>query len=220
MDNWHNIYKEKAQEYEYYKIHESHEDMAQIRDVLQKAGCKTVLDVGVGAGRNAVFLAEAEFSVWGIDRAQAGLDLAKATAEQKKLTLNLLRGDVYDALPYKDAFFDAVISVQVLQHNTHEHIQNAISEIYRILKPGGVVFVTVCGRYSKGKVRHCLVKTAEKIAQQTYVPRIGDEAGLTHYIFTKKQLLSDFKQFETQKLWKDSRDYYCLLAKKPDEKLN
>ena len=79
-----------------------------------------------------------------------------------------------------------MISVQVLQHGKVNEIKGVIKEIRRILKPKGVIFVTLCGRISNGKVRDYLIKTAKKIAPRTYAPTKGNEVGLTHFIYNKK----------------------------------
>jgi SAM-dependent methyltransferase len=45
------------------------------------------------------------------------------------------------ALPYPDNTFDAVIMSEVLEHLDHD--VEALQEVYRVLKPGGVVAITV-----------------------------------------------------------------------------
>ncbi|GIK84313.1 MAG: hypothetical protein BroJett025_09350 [Patescibacteria group bacterium] len=211
---WNKIYKNKIKKYSYYDILEPHEDMAWLSTFFKENGAKNILDLGCGAGRNALFLAKEGFSVWGMDNAEEGLLVAKDQAKKEKVKLTVTLGDIYKSLPYAENSFDAIISIQVLQHNKREQIQKTLAEIHRILKPGGFLFITVCGRYSKGKVRYCLVKTADKIAENTYVPTIGDETGLIHFIYNKKLLFSDLANFIKIKFWKDSRDYYCVLAKK------
>ncbi|MEK7072021.1 MAG: class I SAM-dependent methyltransferase, partial [Patescibacteria group bacterium] len=73
-------------------------------------------------------------------------------------------GDIFSPLPYNDNYFDAIVSVQVLQHGKEKDIKKSLKEVVRVLKPNGLIFITLCGRVSKGQVRFCLVKTAKKIA--------------------------------------------------------
>lgn len=47
------------------------------------------LDIGVGEGRNAVFLAEQGFEVEGIDCSGRGIEKAKKLAEEKKISISL-----------------------------------------------------------------------------------------------------------------------------------
>jgi len=209
MLQWNEIYKRNPKSYKYYSLTKPHRDLAKVSRCFKKGGA--VLDLGCGSGRNMFYLCEKGFKVSAIDIAPEGIRQIKKTLKKSDAVV----GNVYKRLPYKNEQFDAIISIQVLQHATEEKIKSAIKEMHRILKPGGYIFVTVCGRLSKGKVRYVLVKTAKKIAPNTYVPTIGGETGLTHFIYNKKILLKHFKAFITVDLWKDERDYYCILAKKP-----
>ncbi|HIH23864.1 TPA: class I SAM-dependent methyltransferase [Candidatus Woesearchaeota archaeon] len=207
MLQWDEIYKKDPTTYKYYDLLQPHEDMPRIAALLKKRKATRVLDLGCGSGRNLFFLDKLGFDVAGIDIAPAGIK----TIKDRIKGVDAKVGDIYTRLPYPDASFDAVISVQVLQHNTAPNIKRAIAEIRRILKPGGILFLTVGGRISKNKVRFCLVLTAKKIAPNTYVPTNGDEKGLTHFIYNKKLLREHFKDFTMLDIWKDSKDYYCVL---------
>ncbi len=208
---WNSIYKKK-EEYKYYDVLAPHEDMGKIVEILKKEKQKKILDLGCGAGRNLIKLAENGFDVHGIDVAEEGVNLIRKNLRKKNLKAELRVANIFDKLPYKNNFFDGIISVQTLQHGNLSQIKGVISEITRILKPNGFLFVTLCGRYSKGKTRYCLVKTAQKIAPRTYVPTIGDEKGLTHYIYNKEEIKRHYKNFSIKKMWKDKKDYYCFIA--------
>jgi len=208
---WNLIYK-KGEGYKYYKILEPHENIDRVMKILKKKKVKKILDLGCGAGRNLIYLVQNRFEVYGIDIADEGIKIIKRNLKRKKLKANLEIGNIFEELPYPNNFFDAVISIQTLQHGSPVQIKKGITEIERVLKPKGILFVTLCGRYSKGKLRYCLVKTAKKIAPRTYVPTIGDETGLIHYIYDKQTLKKHYRNFKILDLWKDSNGYYCLLG--------
>jgi diaminopimelate decarboxylase len=68
-------------------------------------------------------------------------------------------------------------------------------------------------RKAHGKVRPVIVQTAKKIAPNTYVPTIGDEIGLPHFIYNESLVKKHYKDFQIVEKWKDSRDYFCFIAK-------
>jgi SAM-dependent methyltransferase len=47
------------------------------------------------------------------------------------------------SLPYPDASFDRALCLDVLEHLTYEDQPRALAELARVLKPGGVLFVSV-----------------------------------------------------------------------------
>ncbi len=210
---WEKIYDKEGESYKYYDILETpHTDLEQVIKEFKKSKVKKVLDLGCGAGRNALYLAQNGFTVYGIDNAPTGLKILRKTLKKRGLMANLKLGDVYKPLPYRDDFFDALISVQVIQHAKEATILKAIKEITRIIKPGGLIFITLCGRYSKGKVRLFLVKTAKKIAPNTYLPTQGNEAGLVHFIYNNDLIKKHFSNFKILKLWRDDKDYFAFIG--------
>lgn len=214
MHQWEKIYKREGLNYKYYNILKPHEDIHLVAKIFRKHKVKKILDLGCGAGRQLLFLAKKGFDVDGIDISKSGIDILRTHLKRQKLKAQLRVGDVFKKLPYSNNFFDAVISIQVLQHSRLKGIMKSTKEINRVLKPGGLVFITLCGRTSKGKVRYCLVKTAKKIGKRIFVPTMGNEKGLVHYIYSKQTLKRHYKDFKILKLWKDSKHYYCFIARK------
>lgn len=213
-NQWDKIYKKEGDKYKYYDIYDPHPDIDKVVKIFKKNKVQKVLDLGSGAGRNLWYLVSKGFDLYGIDLAAEGIELTKKYLKKKKLSAELKVGDVFKKLAYLDNFFDAIVSVQVLQHADEPTIKKTIKEMERILKPGGLLFATLCGRCSKGKVRHCLVKTAKKIAPFTYLPTQGSEQGLTHYIYNKDRIEKHYKNFKISEFWLDDKDYYCFVGQK------
>lgn len=96
-----------------------------------------VLEAGCGTGAVAVALGTMGHRV-------VGLDLAEQTLRRARRTWPDFRGAVGDVcrMPFPDESFDAVISLGVLEHN-ESGPQAALEEHRRILRPGGVLLVTV-----------------------------------------------------------------------------
>jgi len=211
---WEQIYKGEGKAYKYYDILETpHSDLFRVIKIFRENKVKKVLDLGCGAGRNTMPLAQKNFEVYGLDNAPTGLKILKKTLKNRSLKVNLKTGNAFASLPYQDNYFDAIISVQVLQHAKETVILKAIKEVSRIIKPNGLIFITLCGRISKGKVRLFLVKTAKKIAPNTYLPTQGNERGLVHFIYNRQLIKKHFKNFQLLKIWRDDKDYFAFIGR-------
>jgi SAM-dependent methyltransferase len=102
-----------------------------------KPGC-SVLEIGCGSGRYALYVAEAEgCRVLGVDLNAEGVRNANALAERQNLSVQarFQQCDVSQPLPLADATFDAVYSNDVFCHIPGR--QALLRELWRVLKPGG-----------------------------------------------------------------------------------
>jgi len=98
----------------------------------------SVLDVGCGTGLTCRLLAESGFSqLDGIDLSQEMIEVAR----ERGIYRNLLQGDVNQPLQLETASYDGVVSSGTF---THGHVgPGPLDEIFRVLKPGGVLACTV-----------------------------------------------------------------------------
>lgn len=94
-----------------------------------------VLDVGCGGGFSCEYIAARGSKVFGIDRSLTCINAAIAHAAGSGLAIDYQCG-LAENLPYPENYFDVVLCVDVLEHITDP--KQAITEIYRVLKPGGV----------------------------------------------------------------------------------
>jgi len=211
---WNEIYKKRHEDYTYYNLHEAHENLLSVAEFFKEHNVKQVLDLGCGVGRNLIPLVKLGFDVSGIDYADEAVKHTRELLREEHLSADIVEGNIHSTLPYRDNSFDALVSVQVIQHGYEQDVKHTISEIYRVVKPGGEIFITVSGRFSRGKVRPFLVQTAKYVGPHTFIPTQGNEKGQVHFIYTKELILEHFDHFTIEKMWKDPRDYYCFLAKK------
>ncbi|MFC4353320.1 class I SAM-dependent methyltransferase [Fodinicurvata halophila] len=101
---------------------------------LAPAAGERLLDVATGTGWTARRLAERGFHVTGVDFAPDMLSTAQEIAAVRNLDIPFDLGDA-EALPYRDASFDAVIStfgVMFVQRP-----EDAAAELSRVCRPGG-----------------------------------------------------------------------------------
>lgn len=209
MKQWNKIFKEQGKYFT--KIQEY---MPNIVKMFKKHGVKKVLDLGCGSGRHTVYLAKHKFDVYGFDIARKGIEITKNWLKEKGFKANLKIGSAYKRLPYKDNFFDAIISTQVIHHAKIEKIRKLIREIERILKPKGLIFVTVSKKGLKKEIPKEKMWKIKFIAPRTFIPLSHDEKGMVHYWFNKKLLRKEFKNFKIDDIWIESNGkHYCLLGK-------
>jgi SAM-dependent methyltransferase len=98
-----------------------------------------VLDVGCAFGYGSVALAGADRVVVGVERHSANVEAARRLFPN----LQFLEGDA-QALPVADGCADAVVLLDILEHLPDPRA--ALAEAHRVLRPGGVVILSVPNR--------------------------------------------------------------------------
>lgn len=97
-----------------------------------------ILDVGCGIGMYVKRLRDFSDAVYGVD-----VDIEKVQEASQHLP-NIKQGSA-EVLPFDDMMFDTVLSHEVLEHVGDDH--QAVSEAFRVLKPGGRLIVFVPNRW-------------------------------------------------------------------------
>jgi len=96
-----------------------------------------ILEAGSGLGAIVITLRRMGYNLIGLDYAVKALH----TSHGYDPTLPLVAGDVH-ALPHATNSLDGYLSFGVLEHFEHG-MQPALKEAFRILKPGGVMILTI-----------------------------------------------------------------------------
>jgi ubiquinone/menaquinone biosynthesis C-methylase UbiE len=189
-------------------------DVRKVAKFFEKERVKKILDLGCGSGRHLVYLAKHGFDVYGIDIAKYGIKIAKDWLKKEGLKSHLKVGDMHKKLPYKDNFFDAIIGIGTLNHGKIKEIRRTIDEVRRILKPGGLIFITVNKERPQKYIPKEKLYGIKYIAPRTYIILGGVERGTPHYRFHKRTLFKEFKDFEILNFIIDKKQWhYCLLGK-------
>jgi SAM-dependent methyltransferase len=115
--------------------------MVGCREFLLRSGATSVLDLGCGVGRWAVYLARAGLEVSGSDFAENGLRYAEEWARAEDLRLRLRCCPITE-LPFPGERFDAVVAALVLDNVTREEMLAGIECIRASLADDGVVFAS------------------------------------------------------------------------------
>lgn len=95
-----------------------------------------ILDLGCGPGANLWYIAREGFSVSGIDGSKTAIKKLRERLSSEGIHADLHIGDIKE-LQFSDNTFDAVIDCECLYCNTMEFSRKILTDIHRVLKPGG-----------------------------------------------------------------------------------
>lgn len=145
-----------------------------------------LLELGTGAGQDGLGLAELGHHVLLSDGVDTQLAAIEQTAKEKGLHVHVEHFNLLDTFPFEDVEFDAIYAQLVLHYFDDEEMSMIISEIYRVLKPGGYLGI--------------LVNTQDD-PEYAENPAIGDEGmrtvdGITKRFFTPPLLNRFLHGFE------------------------
>ncbi len=100
-----------------------------------------ILDAGCGEGRNAVYFINQGYQIFGIDPNETAIQYCRYLAKSLNPDFDIHRFQVgrLEAVPFHAEAFDAVICSAVLHFaDGVDNFQKMLSEIHRVLKPGGI----------------------------------------------------------------------------------
>lgn len=207
MPDWDKIFTERGRVFT-----DPHSGIERVVKLIQDKKGSRILDLGCGSGRHVVYLSRLGFDVHGFDASSKALSMTQEWLKDESLHANLCEHRMEDPFPYDDNFFDAVISIQVIHHNLIKNIRKTIREIERVLKPGGILFVTfpvLKPRSPNENDDWNLVKVEEG----TYVPQQGWESGIPHHYFTEKEIPIEFQSFDIDDIYLDETDHRCVVGR-------
>jgi ubiquinone/menaquinone biosynthesis C-methylase UbiE len=109
--------------------------VAIVQNNINRTQPTNVLELGSGNGVNSVYLAEKnpQITFFGVDLTPQHIASARRLAEALK-NLQFENGD-FHSIPFQDGTFDLVFEIESVCHTTD--MRQALSEIRRVLKPGG-----------------------------------------------------------------------------------
>ncbi|MEE9543051.1 MAG: methyltransferase domain-containing protein [Thermodesulfobacteriota bacterium] len=161
-----------------------------------------LLEIGYGSGLLLPELKRHSMKLYGVDMHGAIPDVQQML-DKEGVEAELVHGTILD-LPYETDFFDAIVSVSVLEHI--REIDKATSEIRRVLKPGGTAVLSFP---TKNKITNSFFRLVGYDPSELHPSshRVIEEGVSKHFTIEKKLLfpsigLSDFALYVSLKCLK------------------
>jgi SAM-dependent methyltransferase len=147
------------------------------------AHANRVLDVGCAFGYGSAALATSGRRVVGIERDSGNVEAARRLLPE----LVFLEGDA-EALPVPDGCADAVIMLDIVEHLADP--RRALAEAHRVLRPSGVIVLSVPNRGALHRFDALNVYTALRRRRPHWPPLEADteSAGDMHRHFTMAEI--------------------------------
>ena len=102
-----------------------------------------MLDAGCGYGRNLVHLLRQGYEVFALDADPKGVEHVghRVASLGAGLPAENFQVGLIEQMPFPEAFADVVMCSAVLHFARDEdHFRKMLSELWRVLKPGGMLF--------------------------------------------------------------------------------
>ena len=147
---------------------------------VAKSQPKTILDLATGTADLAIALAKynPQAHIIGVDISEKMLEIGKAKIAKQGLDnqIDLRLGDAA-ALPFESQFFDAVTVAFGVRN--FENLQQGLSEICRVLKPNGQVYILEFSMPERFPI-----KQAYRLYFKQILPKIGKQVSKDDWAYS------------------------------------
>ena len=187
MSNWDSVYRDRQM-----TMWEPHDIIVQFvaRFLKTRRGydkyemrrdARRILDLGCGNGAQSVYLARMGYDVHGIDVSEEAIGIAREYVSQEGLDV-VFAAERCDELSFDPDFFDAAICHGVLDHVPMDTAVRSCEEIHRVLRPGGLLFVSLAS------TRSSLYGKGPSAGRNTFVLEDGPEEGQIQHYFEEEEI--------------------------------
>jgi SAM-dependent methyltransferase len=152
-----------------------------------------VLDLGSGAGKNALHLAELGAEVIGLEISSRAISIAQEKAREAHVHIDYRQQSIGEKFPFADNTFDLALDIMTSNSLTEAERKIYLSETFRTLKPGGYFFYRGLCKDGDTNAKN-LIKMNPGREHDTYVNK---DMGLTERVFTEKDLREMYGHYFT-----------------------
>ena len=188
---------------EEYKAHMSMEP-DEIISFLKDHHVQSVCDAGCGCGLYASKLLYHGFNVSGFDISEDAVLIAKSHADAADFkAANIL------STGYPSSHFDAVVSIDVLDHMPFDNAKGALTELQRIVKSGGYICFTLDAMDEEYETEpHIKSDRGDLIYTQ------GKWAGMVFHPYTSREILQILPEKASYQI-RENADHFTVILSKP-----
>lgn len=101
-----------------------------------------ILDLGSGEGRNSLYLSQVGYNIIGLDLSFKAARVMKNNFFEESLKGQVLTGDARK-LPLANDSIDGILAHHIFDYLDKEGFEQALNESFRVLRPDGVVLLTL-----------------------------------------------------------------------------
>lgn len=162
-----------------------------------------VLEIGCGAGRNAIYLAKNGCSVVGVDISDKALKWAQRRMNEENVNIEFVCANIFE-LDYEQNSFDFIYDSGCFHHIAPHRRVSYIDMIDKLLKPGG--YFALCSFEENGAYGGSAMTDEEVYLKQSL------EGGLGYTQNQLKEVFHFLEEIEIRKmLSRSSEDLYFGL---------
>jgi len=142
INNWDELWRKRKRLYVYHNVLDA------VSRRFPNLAQASVLEVGCGRGITLLELARRGARVVGLDYSSEAISICREFLKRdlpRSTDASFVQGDAL-RLPFSDETFDFVYSIGLIEHFDDPYL--LLREQYRVLRPGGTLFVQVPQKYS------------------------------------------------------------------------
>ena len=162
----------------------------------QHEGRRSILDLGCGLGRHSILFAKKGFKTTSVDISEYSISHLREWEQREHVYIRSKICDI-KKLPFPDSAFDCIFSYHAISHTDSVGIHQILSEIKRVIKPGGEVYLTICSKDTWAFKEAGFPKVDENTVLKL---REGNHKGSPHFYVNLEEVLWLFGDFKIDRI--------------------
>ena len=181
---------------------------------IKPAGQNKILEIGSFSGNNLRFFIENGFKAYGVEINQQLVDLGVKNLKRLKIKTPVIKIGKNTKIPFKNNFFDTLVSINTIHYNSGNEIQKVMLEYKRVLKKGGILYLETPGKnhFAVGKkIGNLSYKSNLKDFRKNHIFGFFDSAA--HLKKFLKAYFKNVKIFERHEKTEINLHFYVAVCK-------